>query len=123
MKIIDLVQLTASDQYKNYDSFLEAVDTSYLNIEKLLGAGIGLSGEVGEFNEILKKHLFQGRAFDPDHAKKELGDIYWYFALACIALDTTPEEIEELVSDKLLARYNGGKFTKEQSENRKPNDN
>lgn len=122
--MIELVKKTASDEYLDFDSFHEALLESHDNIHALLGAGIGLSGEVGEFNEIIKKHLWQRKDFDPVHAKKELGDIYWYFALACIALDTTPEEVASLVKDKLMARYSNtdGKFNTEQSENRKEND-
>ena len=120
--MIDLIDKTASDEYLNFDAFLTAIAEADEDIHMLLGAGIGLSGEVGEFNEILKKHVWQGREFDADHAKKELGDIYWYFALACKALDTTPEEIEKLITDKLMKRYEGGTFTVAQSNNRKIDD-
>jgi NTP pyrophosphatase (non-canonical NTP hydrolase) len=122
MQIVDLVKGTASEEYLDFSSFEDAITEGHDNIHALLGAGIGMSGEVGEFNEILKKHIWQGKNFDETHAKKELGDIYWYFALACIALNVTPAEIEEIVSEKLAARYSGGRFNKEQSENRKVND-
>lgn len=123
MKMLDLVEKTAAPPYLHYNAFEEAIfESTHEKIHSLLGAGIGLSGEVGEFNEILKKHVWQGREFDADHAKKELGDIYWYFALACKALDTTPEEIEKLITDKLMKRYEGGTFTVAQSNNRKIDD-
>ena len=122
--MIDLVHQTASDEYLDFDAFLLAISEADEEIHSLLGAGIGLSGEVGEFNEILKKHVWQGKAFNRDHAIKELGDIYWYFALACIALKTTPEEVAFIVRNKLMARYSetDGRFNLQQSENRKAND-
>jgi hypothetical protein len=120
--MIELFEKTASDEYKYFDSFSLRLDECNPNIATLLGAGIGLSGEVGEFNEILKKHVFQGKDFDEVHAKKELGDILWYFLAACYALNTTPEEIYTIVSDKLHARYSTGKFTIAESENRKEDD-
>lgn len=120
--MIDLVEHTASDEYLDFDAFDEALEVSHKNIHMLLGAGIGLSGEVGEFNEIIKKHVWQKKSFNEDHAKKELGDIYWYFALACKALNTTPKEIADLVKEKLKERYQGGRFSLELNENRKPND-
>lgn len=121
MDIIELVKGTASKEYLNKESFLKRFDSAQHDIEKLIGASIGLSGEVGEFNEIIKKHIFQGKSIDETHLKKELGDIYWYFALACIALNTTPYEIQEIVSEKLLARYKNG-FTVAESQNRKESD-
>ncbi len=120
--MIELVERTASDEYLDFDAFLKAIAEGDENIHSLLGAGLGLAGEVGEFNEILKKHIFQEKSFDRDHAVKELGDIYWYFVLACIALETTPEEVANVVKEKLKDRYNGGRFSKELSENRKAND-
>lgn len=122
--MIELVEATASDQYLNRDAFLEALASSHENAHILIGSAIGMAGEVGEFNEIVKKHLFQGKAFDRDHAIKELGDIYWYFAAACIALETTPEEVAFIVRNKLMAHYSetDGKFNLTQSENRKATD-
>lgn len=120
--MLDLVRNTASDQYLDFDAFLTALAEGHEEIHSLLGAGIGLSGEVGEFNEIIKKHLFQEKEFDRAHALKELGDIYWYFALACIALQTDPEEVAETVKEKLKNRYNNGRFSKQLSENRQEND-
>jgi len=120
--MIELVKATASDEYLDFDHFLKAIADGHENIHTLIGSGIGLSGEVGEFNEIIKKHIFQGKAFDRDHAIKELGDIYWYFAAACIALETTPEEVADTIKEKLQNRFNGGRFNKELSENRKVND-
>ena len=82
---------------KNLDDFIDAVEIveeQGVDPSRLLTSGIGLSGEVGEFNEIIKKCIFQGKEMDEDtvtHLKSECGDILWYLAQACIALDTSIE--------------------------------
>jgi NTP pyrophosphatase (non-canonical NTP hydrolase) len=78
---------------------------------RLLTASVGLSGEVGEFNDIVKKLIFQGKEIDDDtkkHLKSELGDICWYMAQALIALDSSWEEIFDINVGKLSERYPGG---------------
>lgn len=120
--MIELIEKTASPEYLNYRDFINSLEAGEEHIHMLLGAGIGMSGEVGEFNEILKKHVWQGRDFDAEHAKKELGDIFWYFLMACKALGVTPEEVHQILEDKLMARYASGTFTKHESENRKEDD-
>ena len=84
-------------------------------------AACGLSAESGEFMEIIKKILFQGKPVNEEnlfHMKRELGDIMWYFMQACMALGTTPEEIIEMNVEKLKKRYPGGEFDVHYSENR-----
>ena len=54
--------------------------------------------------------------------KRELGDICWYIAQACMALDTTFDEIIEMNVDKLKKRYPGGEFDVSKSEHRKEGD-
>ena len=79
----------------------------------------------GEFTEIVKKMILQGKPYNEDnifHMKRELGDICWYIAQACMALDTTFDEIIEMNVDKLKARYPGGEFDVHYSENRKEGD-
>ena len=88
-------------------------------------AALGLCAESGEFTEIVKKILFQGKPVTQEnltHMKRELGDIMWYFIQACIALDVSPEEIIEMNVDKLKSRYPGGEFDVHYSENRKEGD-
>ena len=92
---------------------------------KLLTAALGLTAESGEFTEVVKKIVFQGKPYNEEnifHMKRELGDICWYIAQACIALDTTFDEIIEMNVDKLKARYPGGEFDVHKSENRKEGD-
>lgn len=96
-----------------------------VNIALLLTGGIGLSSETGEFNEIIKKVLFQGKPWNEDvrfHLKRELGDILWYWVNSCRALDLDPNEVVAENVEKLKARYPGGEFDVFYSENRKEGD-
>ena len=91
------------------------------DVPRLLTAALGLTAESGEFTEIVKKMILQGKPYNEDnifHMKRELGDICWYLAQACMALDTTFDEIIEMNVDKLKARYPGGEFDVHHSENR-----
>ena len=74
---------------------------------------------------IVKKMVFQGKPVNTEnlyHMKRELGDIMWYVAQACMTLDTTIDEIIEMNVEKLEKRYPGGEFDVHYSENRKEGD-
>ena len=95
------------------------------DIPHLLTAALGLAAESGEFTEVVKKIILQGKPYNEDnvfHMKRELGDICWYLAQACMALDTTFDEIIEMNVDKLKARYPGGEFDVHKSDNRREGD-
>ena len=95
------------------------------DVPHLLTAALGLTAESGEFTEVVKKILLQGKPYNEEnvfHMKRELGDICWYLAQACMALDTTFDEIIEMNVDKLKARYPGGEFDVHKSENRREGD-
>ena len=95
------------------------------DIPHLLTAALGLAAESGEFTEVVKKIILQGKPYNEEnvfHMKRELGDVCWYIAQACMALDTTFDEIIEMNVEKLKARYPGGEFDVHKSENRKVGD-
>ena len=95
------------------------------DVPRLLTAALGLTAESGEFTEVVKKIILQGKPYNEEnvfHMKRELGDICWYLAQACMALDTTFDEVIEMNVDKLKARYPGGEFDVHKSENRKQGD-
>lgn len=83
----------------------------------LIIAALGLTGEAGEFADLIKKHKFHFHELDRDKAIKELGDVCWYIARACLALDTTLSEVMRGNIEKLKQRYPEG-FTTERSLNR-----
>jgi NTP pyrophosphatase (non-canonical NTP hydrolase) len=89
--------------------------------EVLVNSVMGLCGESGEAVDLVKKHLFQGHPLDEEHLKKELGDIAWYLAEACTALNVNLDEVLQGNLDKLAKRYPDG-FSTADSEKRKPED-
>ena len=96
-----------------------------VDVPRLLTAALGLTAESGEFTEVVKKIILQGKPYNEEnifHLKRELGDICWYLAQACMALDTTFDEIIEMNVEKLQSRYPGGEFDVHHSENRKEGD-
>jgi NTP pyrophosphatase (non-canonical NTP hydrolase) len=98
---------------------------SGVNMALLLTGSIGIASEGGEFAEIVKKCIFQGKPLDNEtifHAKRELGDIMWYWINSCRALGLDPNEVVEENVNKLKARYPGGEFDVHYSENRKEGD-
>ena len=104
---------------------LSELEVNGANVTQLMTAALGLTAESGEFTEVVKKILFQGKPYNEEnvfHMKRELGDICWYLAQACMALDTTFDEVIEMNVDKLKARYPGGNFDVHKSENRKEGD-
>lgn len=95
------------------------------NVPRLITASIGLASESGEFSEITKKVLFQGKSWNEDvhfHLKRELSDIAWYWIQACLALNIDPNDVIAENVTKLESRYPGGKFDVYHSENRKQGD-
>jgi NTP pyrophosphatase (non-canonical NTP hydrolase) len=108
----------------NYDPKLMGYGPD-INVPLLLTAALGLGSESGEFQEIVKKVYFQGKPMTDEtvhHAKRELGDIIWYWANACNALGLDPDDVIAENVKKLEARYPGGKFDVHYSENRKDGD-
>ena len=125
-KYIDFVAGVTSPPSSNYADLLRRINLLEIeddaDVPRLLTAALGLTAEAGEFTEVVKKIILQGKPYNEDnvfHMKRELGDICWYIAQACMALDTTFDEIIEMNVDKLKARYPGGEFDVHKSENRK----
>ena len=107
--------------YPALSSRLTELEVSGTNVTQLLTAALGLAAESGEFTEVVKKIFLQGKPYNEEnvfHMKRELGDICWYLAQACMALDTTFDEVIEMNVEKLKARYPGGEFDVHHSENR-----
>ena len=128
-KYVDFVHGVTSTESLDYAALLTRMNKLELeddcNLSQLLTAALGLTAESGEFTEIVKKIILQGKPYNEDnifHMKRELGDICWYIAQACMALDTSFDEIIEMNVEKLKKRYPGGEFNVHQSENRKAGD-
>ena len=95
-KYLDFVHDVTSAESLDYAALLTRMNKLELeddcNLSQLLTAALGLTAESGEFSEVVKKIILQGKPYNEDnvfHMKRELGDICWYIAQACMALDTT----------------------------------
>ena len=129
-KYSDFVKEVTSGASNSTADFLDRVDSLShedinVNIALLLTSAIGLAAEGGEFCEIPKKIVFQGKPLDEAavfHMTRELGDVMWYWINACRALNLDPNEVIAENVKKLEARYPGGSFDVHYSENRKAGD-
>ncbi len=123
-KYIEFVRQTtspASSEYPKLVERLNELEGQGADVSRLMTAAFGMSAEAGEFTEVVKKIFLQGKPYTEDnvfHMKRELGDLCWYLAQACIALDITLEEVLEMNYEKLSARYPEGTFDVHRSENR-----
>ena len=127
---MEFVNAVTSEESKDYIPFnsrcfeIQSGDDG-IPIHRLITAALGMGAESGEFTEVVKKIVFQGKPVNEDnifHMKRELGDIMWYVAQACMSLDTTIDEIIAMNVEKLAARYPDGSFDVYYSENRKEGD-
>jgi NTP pyrophosphatase (non-canonical NTP hydrolase) len=127
-KYLHFADDTCSKPSKDQAAYIERLRQLHedgVNIARLDTAAAGLSAESGEFAEIVKKLKFQGKPWNDankEHLVKELGDIMWYAAQACLALDVTMDHVLYVNSLKLAARYSEGSFSIEESETRAEGD-
>jgi NTP pyrophosphatase (non-canonical NTP hydrolase) len=124
-KYIEFVRQTTSPASSDFAQLLARMTELEANndadVPRLLTAALGMSAEAGEFTEVVKKIMMQGKPYNEEnvfHMKRELGDICWYLAQACMALDTNFEEVLQMNYEKLSARYPEGTFDVFRSENR-----
>ena len=124
-KYIEFVRQTTSPASSDFAQLLarmtELEVSNDADVPRLITAAFGMSAEAGEFTEVIKKILLQGKPYNEEnvfHLKRELGDICWYLAQACLALDTNLEEVLQMNYEKLSARYPEGAFDVFRSENR-----
>ena len=122
---VDAVTSNSSKDFVSLADRLGELDREGANIERLTTAGVGLAAESGEFLEIVKKMVFQGKPWNDDnreHLIIELGDVMWYVAQACMALDVSFDDVIRGNVNKLEKRYPGGSFSVEKSEVRAKGD-
>ena len=124
-EFVDAVTSDASKDFLALSDRLVQLDEKGANIERLLTASVGINAEGGEFLEIVKKMVFQGKPYNEDnreHLIIELGDIMWYVAQACMALGVSIDDVVARNVQKLLKRYPEGAFDVYFSENRAEGD-
>ena len=124
-RFVDGVTSDSSKDFVYLADRLVELDRKGANIERLTTAAVGMSAESGEFLEIIKKMVFQGKPWSVDnreHLIIELGDVMWYVAQACMALDISFDDVVRGNVKKLEKRYPGGSFSVEKSEVRAKGD-
>jgi len=124
-EFVSAVTSEASTNFVDFADRIGDLDRQGANIERLLTAGVGINAEGGEFLEIIKKMVFQGKPWNEDnreHLIIELGDIMWYVAQATMALDISFDEVIDTNINKLKKRYPGGEFSAHRSEVRAAGD-
>ena len=124
-QFVDAVTSDASKDFVALADRLVELDGKGANIERLLTAGVGINAEGGEFLEIIKKMVFQGKPWTDDnreHLIIELGDLLWYVAQATQALGISFDEVIATNVKKLEKRYPDGAFDIYFSENRAADD-
>ena len=124
----EFVEKVTSQPSLNTEALKRSIDeiesSSNIKIPRLLTAALGLGSESGEFVEIVKKMILQGKPPSEEnifHMKRELGDIMWYWTTACASLGLDPYEVISENQKKLEARY-GEQFEVQRSEVRKDGD-
>ena len=123
-KYLEFVDAVTSNPSKDANAFeyrIQELRGEGFETHRLLTAAVGMSAEAGEFTEVIKKIIFQGKPVTEEnlfHLKRELGDIMWYVAQACMGLDVSLNEIIEMNVEKLSSRYPEGSFDVHYSENR-----
>ena len=131
-KYKDFVDAVTSQASNDLTAFINRCDEldgndggPSINVPLLLTACLGLAAEGGEFIEVPKKIIFQGKPLTDEnvfHMKRELGDVMWYWINACRALNLDPNDVIDENVRKLESRYPGGSFDAHYSENRKEGD-
>jgi len=126
-KYKDFVQAVTSIESNDTEMMILRIREleSKVNVSLLLTGAVGISAEAGEFMEIVKKAIFQGKPMNDEnifHMKRELGDIMWYWVNSCRALGLDPNDVIAENVRKLESRYPGGSFDAHYSENRKEGD-
>ena len=132
---VEVVTSQASNDLTTFINRLDQLDGNFdsatdkhgpdVNIPLLLTACLGLAAETGEFIEVPKKIIFQGKPLTDEnvfHMVRELGDVMWYWMNACRALNVDPNDVIQENIKKLESRYPGGTFDAHYSEHRKDGD-
>lgn len=105
-------QLAEVTESKDFDLIRDRMKT--VRAIRLFHAQLGLSSEAGEIADQLKKHFFYGKPLDTVNLAEEIGDLFWYMALAANEVGISFDEIMETNIAKLKKRY-GDKFSEQRA--------
>jgi NTP pyrophosphatase (non-canonical NTP hydrolase) len=111
----EFINLALKTESNDFEKIISRLDNE--KALRLLHASMGLVTEAAEIMDALKKYIFYGKPVDVVNIKEELGDSFWYKAIAVDELGTSFDEIWDMVIAKLKSRY-GDKFNEEGALNR-----
>lgn len=113
---------TIYDALKEFIGDGDGADTEVLNplldnMDQMIWT-LGLTGEAGEFADMMKKHHGHGHDLDVKKAAKELGDVLWYLSVLADSIGYKLSDIASMNVAKLRERYPNG-FSIEESKVKK----
>jgi len=104
-----------SDLCKPADQILEEFEELDCHLIHMI---MGVSGEVGELLDAIKKTVIYGKMIDMDHVIEELGDIEFYLEGLRQGLGLNRDEILQANIDKLQKRYSSGSYSDKEAKDR-----
>jgi hypothetical protein len=125
---IEFVKRVTSEPSSNVDALVDRIrelDDQGVKLTHLLTFALGMIGELGETVDLIKKCLLQNKPYSDEISSKlyrEAGDLQFYLAQFCIAMDVDFEDLMQGNFEKLSARYPEGHFSVDRSENRREGD-
>ena len=78
----------------------------------------GISGEAGEVEDAIKKHVVYQKPLDVENVKEELGDLLFYMSNLMQSVGLSFKDVLQHNIDKLSVRYSSGKYSDEQAQQR-----
>lgn len=107
MKSTEYLAWAITKDQKSYKDMALRVFDRHATAQQL-NAVLGMSGEVGELIDTVKKHVFYDKPLDVENIKEEMGDVLWYAALLLHSIGSSFEEVMKMNHDKLEKRYPTG---------------
>jgi len=80
-------------------------DVAMIDPVRVLHGCIGIATESGELLSSVEKRIYYGQPFDYPNFREEIGDVLWYVALLCNALEIPMEHAMQCNIKKLQKRY------------------
>jgi NTP pyrophosphatase (non-canonical NTP hydrolase) len=102
MNLENYVELASRSENKDFSKIAGRLNDESI---RLLHGTLGIGTESGELQDALKKYLIYGKDLDRDNIIEESGDLLWYIALVCSAMNVTLEEVCQKNIAKLAIRY------------------
>lgn len=90
------------------DYQLAAARTLPAHADVDVNLALGLGGEAGELQEVIKKLRFHGHPLNKEKLIEELGDVLWYLTGLCTVHGLRLADVMDYNIEKLWCRYPQG---------------